>query len=154
MSERVKVGRGQGVNDATRETVCVCGKSAGRYDREVGAEGTEWKRSKRVGVLGREVSRCGGQRRVRGGQDWTIHGQCVYTTMLCGNVEKKDALVELGYGFFLTYKDWKKRSVVKLKHPDIVHTIIRRWKCGLRFPRWDQRFFSLYFLFLLFVAES
>ena len=92
------------------------------------------------------------QRRTRLDSTWTVC-VCVYTTMLCGNVEKKDALLELGYGFFLTFKDWKKRSVVKLKHPDIVHTIIRRWKCGLRFPRRGQRFFSLYFLFS-FVAES
>ena len=55
MSEREKVGSAQGVNDTMRETVCVCvcGRSAGRYDREVGAEGTEWKRSERVGALGR-----------------------------------------------------------------------------------------------------
>ena len=100
MSERVKVGRGQGVNDATRETVCVCGKSAGRYDREVGAEGTEWKRSKRVGVLGREVSRCEGQKRVRGGQDWTVHRQCVYTTMLCGKCREERCPSGIGVWLF------------------------------------------------------
>lgn len=84
--------------------MCVCGGSAGRYDREVGAEGTEWKRSERVGGT-EEVSRCEGQRRVRGGQDWTVHGQCVcvcvYTTMLCANVKEKDAPVELRCGFFI-----------------------------------------------------
>lgn len=120
---------------------CACGRSAGRHDREGNRV-----EDIREGGGTREVSRCGG--RGESEEDKTgqyVHGQCV-----CVYVAKKDALVELGYGFSFTFKDWKKRSVVKLKHPRI--QLLGGGNVVCVFLEGTPCFFSLYFRF--FVAES